>query len=164
MVDDPADYPYSSHRIYLGLDTATWVTSDFGLSLFSNDVVHARKAYQHFMARECDTTIENAVNPQDTRLIGDDRFIRTIPVIRQPPRGTMTLDQLATRLCREAALNVEIIRSSSCARQLTPVRLTLLQQALELRIATLTEVANFLNRDPSALSKMLKRYSLSETR
>lgn len=160
MIDDPADYPYSSHRIYLGLDAVPWVTSDFGLSLFSADLAAAREAYQHFMTQSCDTDIEAAVHPKDARILGDDHFISKIPLICQPPRSNMTLDELAANLCQEHhGMDVEFIRSSSRARCLTPIRLALLQQALQLRVATLTEVANFLNRDPSALAKLFNRHS-----
>jgi putative transposase len=163
MVDDPADYPYSSHLIYLGRDTASWVTSEFGLSLFSSDLHQARQSYQHFMSQSCNGDIENAVHPKDTRIMGDDHFINKIPVIRYQPPSNLTLDQLAARLCDELGnVDVEYIRSSSRARHLTPIRVALLQQAVQLRVATLTEVANFLHRDPSALSKLINRHSLAK--
>jgi hypothetical protein len=61
-------------------------------------------------------------------------------------------------------VSIDSIRSSSCARKLTPIRLNLLQQALDLRIATLSDVARFLHRDPSALSKLLNRAALVNTK
>jgi len=160
MVDDPADYPYSSHGIYLGRDTASWVTSEFGLSLFSSDLQQARLAYQQFISQSCDDAIEGAVHPIDSRIIGDDRFISKIPVVRYQPRSNLTLDQLAKKLCHEHDnIDVEYIRSGSRARHLTPTRVALLQHALQLRVATLTQVAVFLHRDPSALSTLLNHHA-----
>lgn len=150
---------YSSHRVYLGLDAATWVTSDFGLSLFSGDVGQARQAYQHFMAQSCDQDIEAAAHPEDSRIIGDDNFMRKIPAVRYQPRSNLTLEQLAAKLCLEHDIEVDSLRSSSRARRLTPIRVELTQQAVHLRVATLTEVAAFLHRDPSGLSKLINRLS-----
>jgi len=31
IVTDPADYPWSGHRAYLGLENTCWLTADFGL-------------------------------------------------------------------------------------------------------------------------------------
>jgi hypothetical protein len=42
IVTDPARYPWSSHRAYLGTDTPGWITTEFGLSLFSSDPQQAR--------------------------------------------------------------------------------------------------------------------------
>jgi len=159
MVDDPADYPYSSHRIYLGIDTATWITSDFGLSLFSNDLQLARQAYRHFMSQSCDHDVESAAHPEDSRVIGGDSFISNIPAVRYRPRSNIRLDDLAVRLCAEYGIDVEYLRSSSRARHLASIRVALAQQAVQLRVATLTQVAAFLHRDPSGLSKLINRQS-----
>ena len=47
---------------------------------------------------------------------------------------------------------MELLRSRSAARSLTPIRLQLLHEAVDQRVANLTEVARFLGRDSSALS------------
>jgi REP element-mobilizing transposase RayT len=41
IVADPADYPWSSHRTYLGTNPVRWVTTEFGLSLFCADRAQA---------------------------------------------------------------------------------------------------------------------------
>jgi hypothetical protein len=46
--------------------------------------------------------------------------------------------------------------SLSRARELTPIRLDFISQAIDLRIATLADLARFLHRDPSALSQLLR--------
>ena len=45
IVYDPADYRWSSHRAYLGLEHIEWLTTDFGLAFFGRDVDHARAEY-----------------------------------------------------------------------------------------------------------------------
>jgi hypothetical protein len=46
-------------------------------------------------------------------------------------------------------------------RSLSAPRLALVQAALDHRIATLAEVARFLNREPSTLARLLARHSPS---
>jgi REP element-mobilizing transposase RayT len=49
LVDDAEAYRWSSHRAYLGLENIPWLTTDFGLQMFSEDRRVARAAYLRFM-------------------------------------------------------------------------------------------------------------------
>ena len=80
-----------------------------------------------------------------------------IPIVLYRPRSLLTLEQLGDRICRQHGITVDRMRSPSRARQLTPIREEFITQAVDRRIATLSEVARFLHRDPSALSKLLAR-------
>ena len=53
---------------------------------------------------------------------------------------------------------MELLRSRSTARALTPIRLQLLHEAVDQRVANLTEVARFLGRDSSALCRLAARH------
>jgi putative transposase len=49
IVTDPALYPWSSHKLYLGIEALPWVTTEFGLSLFAADDQHSRLSYAEFV-------------------------------------------------------------------------------------------------------------------
>jgi putative transposase len=51
LVRDPADYPWSSHRAYLGLETLPWLTMTGVLALFAGEAAAARHAYREFILR-----------------------------------------------------------------------------------------------------------------
>jgi hypothetical protein len=70
-----------------------------------------------------------------------------------------TLQQLAERICLEHRISVDRLRSLSSARGLTQIRVDFITQAIDRCIATLAELARFLNRDPSALTKLLARHT-----
>lgn len=155
LVRDPADFPWSSHRAYLGTESLSWLTTDFGLALFSTDLLQARAAYSRFLnIPPRDDDLEDESHPKDRRVLGSDRFINSIPFVPYKPRSPLTLEQLSKRICAQHALSLQLVRSRSAARSLTPVRIEILEQAIDLRIATLTEVASYLNRNPSTLSKL----------
>jgi hypothetical protein len=94
----------------------------------------------------------------DSRILGTDRFIARLPFTPYKPRSPINLEQLATQIGALHGVTVDLICSRSSKRGPTPVPLQLLREAIEHRIATLTEVARFLGRDPSTLSKLADRY------
>jgi hypothetical protein len=104
------------------------------------------------------TDPDHDTHPEDTRVIGSDHFIQRIPFTPFKPRSAITLQQLAEQICHANGANVEPLRSPSRARQLAPIRAHLVTQAIEERIATLSEVARYLNRDPSALGRLVSRH------
>jgi REP element-mobilizing transposase RayT len=54
VVVDPADYPWSSHRSYLGLPGAPWVCTDLVFRLLGGDLLRALAAYRGLIvADEC---------------------------------------------------------------------------------------------------------------
>jgi hypothetical protein len=167
IVTDPAHYPWSSHGAYLGIDTLAWITTAFGLSLFSADAREARLSYAQFVLE--DATDDNFRPPAPG--IKADAAGPTGPLLASTPNATSfrpqrpaslpALQALAERICREHHVSLDRLRSLSRARALTPIRLDFITQAIDLRIASLTELARFLHRDPSALSRLLARRARS---
>jgi len=161
MVNDPSDYPWSSHRAYLGAESVSWLTTDFGLSLFSANLVQARIAYERFILQSRDEDYEDLElesHPDDSRILGTDQFIARIPRLPYKPRSLLTLNQLAESLCAEHHINTELLRSLSRARHLASIRVAFSTQAIERGIATLSEIARFMNRDHSSLCRLLARH------
>lgn len=161
IVDDPSDYAWSSHRAFLGAESIAWLTTDFGLSLFCDDLTRARIAYRRFISEPRDGKNEDrypASNPGDARVLGTDQFLATIPGTPCRPRSSLTLEQLAETICARHHINAALLRSPSRARHLSSIRALFTTQAIEQRIATLCETARFLNRDPSSVTRLLARH------
>jgi REP element-mobilizing transposase RayT len=160
IVSDPADYPWSSHRAYLGSEAISWLTTDFGLSLFSTDLLCARSAYKQFMWQSAgaNENLDEESHPQDSRVLGTDSFINNIPFIPYRPRSPLTLQQLAESICTQHSISIELLRSPSRARSIARIRILLVTQATDHRVATLCEVARYLHRDPSSQTKLIARH------
>lgn len=159
---DPGGYPWSSHCAYLGTRSIDWITTELGLSLLSADSQRARRIYARFIGRRqrCDEAdLDDRVHPDDRRVLGDDAFVERVNGRSSRPRKRISLDELCSRICSEHGIPVELLRSRSSRRSLTPIRLELLEQALTARIANLTEVASYLGRDPSTLCKLRARWT-----
>jgi len=79
IVDDPARYPWSSHRAYLGYYRPSILTTDWVLGLFDQERSRAVRGYAEFMAIDHQVSAELIEgNQRDERLIGDDAFIQRI--------------------------------------------------------------------------------------
>ena len=54
LTDDMLDYPWSSHRVYMGLESASWLTTAATLGLFARPGGDARLGYNRFMMQGVD--------------------------------------------------------------------------------------------------------------
>jgi hypothetical protein len=159
IVSDPTDYRWSSHQAYLGHVILPWLTTDFALSLFAADLDRARIAYRRFMSecRDDDFDVEAESHPQDSRILGSDRFIESLPFVPFKPRSALTLEQLAEQICAHAQVTSTQFRSLSRARSLTPLRVQFAQQAIDLRIATLSDVVKTSPSSRQLISRISRR-------
>ena len=161
MVSRADDYPWSSHRAYTGQARIAWLTVDFGLSLFGSTEESARRQYCSFMAQPSyasEDRIFEDTDPEDSRVLGSDRFIESLVLQSFKPRSSVSLNELAEGICTEHEVSTQLVRSSSRQRKLSAVRIAIAVRAIEERIATLVEVAAFLNREPASLSELLSRH------
>lgn len=163
IVTDPSHYPWSSHRAFLGIESVPWLTTEFGLSLFSKDVAQARIAYRGFIiaGSEHGKDLDPQSHPDDPRVLGTDTFIANIPVVPHRQRCPLTLEQFAVLVCGERRVSPELLRSPSRERHLASIRAVFAVQAIERHIGTQSEIARFLNRDASSLRKLLERHALT---
>jgi putative transposase len=162
IVEGPEDYLWSSHRAYLGQVTVPWLTTEFGLGLFSRSLASARQLYRQLMLQPCYASEERILSdthPDDPRVIGSDRFLASLPFQPMLPRSPLSLEELASEVCRRNGLAVENVRSSRRDTMLTDTRLEIARRAINGRIASLSQVARFLGRNRSSLSELLSRHA-----
>jgi len=161
MVDDPANYPWSSHHAYLGTRIEHWVTTDFALRMFHPDRVVAIDSYRHFIDREIGRESTSPLldrNAHDTRVLGGDDFLGKL--LNQPfkPKSRQNLTDLIVVACREFDVTPEVLLSPGKARHLAKARAWIAHQALTGRIASLSAVARILGRSESTIRQGLLHY------
>ncbi len=163
MVSDPADYPYSGHRAYLGMATVPWLTTDFALSLLGGELGRAREAYSLFVRAGIGIAGENWLtgHPEEPRILGDDQFLSRLSV-RMRPRVRQSLTELIDQVCLEYAISAAELTGPSRIRIHARARAVILDRALRLRIASLSEVARHFHRSSTTLSKSLLHHRAAE--
>jgi putative transposase len=76
LVDNPADYRWSSHRIYLGLEASELIDSNFVLAQFSQNYKQARHLYKEFiMEWISEGKKDEFFRVTDQRFLGDEKFV-----------------------------------------------------------------------------------------
>ena len=160
VVTDPASYCWSGHRAYLGLETVPWLTTDFTLSMLAHEPGLARSAYHRFVVAGIGVTVDPqlaAGNSKDSRILGDDQFLSRLPRALQL-RCHLTIQQLAERICQPHCIDPAELSSLSRRRQLSVLRSLVAHHALQLRIATLSDLARHFQRSASALRQSIDHH------
>jgi REP element-mobilizing transposase RayT len=164
LVTDPAEYPWSGHRAYLGLAAVPWLTTDFTLRLLGSNRARARRAYSRLMAAggdPDDSALFTRGMPGDSRVLGDDGFLARVTAspgrIRSSNAKRPTLEQLIVATAKASGCSAEAMASASKSRALTDARCLVLERALATGIASLSEIARRLNRSHSSLLEALQR-------
>lgn len=157
MVECVDDYPWSSHHSYLGSQTQPWVTTDFALRMFHVKRERAIAAYRCFIDERGSTASPlRDCNPNDARVLGDDRFLARLLNDSWRPRSRKTLNELIDEACQRFSVTVQSLQSPSRQRQITRARAWIAYQAINLRIASLAQVARTFNRNEASLRESVK--------
>jgi putative transposase len=160
MVEDPADFPWSGHRAFLGLASVPWLTTDFSLSLFSTELNRAREAYRLFVKAGIGNEDDDdwlTGRPEDPRILGDDRFLAGLSGLPKP-RSPLTLDALIEQICQQESVTPTALLAPGRSRQYSRLRALALHHALLLRVATLSDLSRHFHRSTSTLSESLQYY------
>jgi hypothetical protein len=80
-----------------------------------------------------------------------------LPTPRVKPRSRLTLAELVEQVCMQRSVTVESVKSPLKLPHLVRVRAEIARRAVDERVASLREVARYLDRWPSAISYLLKR-------
>jgi len=161
LVTDPAAYPWSSHRIYLGLAQRDWVTTEFTLGLLGNHPGHSAARYRELMesSEPCQWGKGELVPHRDEpQILGSDDFVARIRSLECRTRSNRRLDDLI-RLCSERFLVTPAsLASRSRTTNLANARAWIGHEALAGRIASTSEVARRLGRSEGAIRYLMQHH------
>jgi len=161
MVKVAEQYPWSSHRAYLGRTVVSWLTLDTTLNHFARgQKARAREAYSRFVdADVAATEITRFENPRShPQIAGSQAFIESVLGRHPQPQPYESLDHVIESVVRSLRVTREDVLSMSRERRLSLARAVIAWRATRSGVATLTEVARLLHRDPSTLSVAIRRY------
>ena len=137
-----------------------WLTTDWVLSQLADRLGVARKRYQEFVFEGMKEGHREEFHrgKGDAAILGDDRFTEKV-LHRNPdsiPRQ-MPLNQLVARVGEEYGLGGEQLAGVNRNRMAAEARAVIGYLSMQMRCATLTEVARRFGRDVTTLSKGVRR-------
>ncbi|PJB95776.1 MAG: transposase [Nitrospirae bacterium CG_4_9_14_0_8_um_filter_70_14] len=162
LVADPAEYPWSGHRAYLGMETLPWLHTEWVLGQFAKRLATSRKRYAAFVA----AGMAEGHRPEfhggddDGRVLGEESFLAQVleaPLAPPPPDLAAILDYV----CPRYETNVDALGKPSRTHHLAEARGVIGWLAMHTGAATLTEVARRFHRDLATLSQAVRRIDLA---
>ncbi len=161
LCERPEAWRWSGHRAYLGRAAAPWLTTDWVLSLLAPREGDARAAYRAFVADgmgEGRRVEFHAGNGGGGRLLGDDAFVaRALAEAGQAPAQPPPLDAILAAVADTYGVDVAALAGPGRTRRLSQARGLAGLLARETGAAPLGDLAARFGRDPSSLSRALRR-------
>ena len=78
IVRQPEEYEWSSHREYLGMNKKGVVDTERLLGMFSEDLKRGRRLYREYMRKEEKASKEDFYRTVDQRVLGDEAFVERV--------------------------------------------------------------------------------------
>jgi hypothetical protein len=161
LSSDPGSYPCTSHVAYLGRTEMPWLTTRTAMRMMNG--CDQNSEYAEFMAiapSPEDLTLFEHGSKHDARIVASTEFLEHLPRHLRVYRSKLTLEQIIQTVTCRLGVDREHVLSNSRQREVTLARALIAWYATERRVATLSEVARYLRRDPSTLSVAVSRYRL----
>ena len=160
IVDDLADYRWTSHRAYLGEYKPGWLSVDWVLSTFADKESDARQKYCEFMLHSDNAELTRLLRiggKSDSRMLIDDGFASNACEESTRKLAPKSIDQIINRICAVHGTNEVEISSKSRARSNARIRAEIAMAAIDTNAATLATVARRFGRSESVLSRSIAR-------
>lgn len=161
LVQSPDEYSHSSHRAYLGAVHVPWLDTRTVLRLLDS-CDEDRVAYRKFMSLPpAPQVVElfKGVGPNTQSTLGNPEVVEEVTHrASRSRRSRMTLDQISYYVCCLLEVSREEILSISRVRKFVLARAVIAWHADRRGVATRAEVARYLGRGDSNLSKRISHY------
>jgi len=161
LVADALEYENSSHGAYLAPDRAPdWLCVDSGLKFFGPTETAAQARYLHFMGETvADESLDmlRKGNLQG-RILGDDDFVRKVmDTVGESQVSELGLKTLTRVVAEKLDLPPHHITSGSRNRSYAEARAIIALLAIDYTTHGLNDVADFLGRDITTMSKQVTK-------
>lgn len=161
LVDDPAEYGWSSHPCYLGAEILPWLTSDWVLNQFADTRLQARQSYLKFLR---DGYADNnrrdfSQGSFEGRLLGSDQFVeQSLVRAQQVYRRPITLGQVIDVVCDHYQIDAEKLSAPGRQKPVPQARAMAAWLVRQSGCLQMTDLGVIFQRDPGGLSQAARRF------
>lgn len=159
------DYQWSSHQTYIGNRIYHFIDDLFVLSLFDSKITKARQRYLQFVYEIDEDLSSRLYQP----ILGDDAFINEIQrkykaeaPIEKETSLSMPLSQIAETVAKILNIELKLVTITSKDRRSSLARGIISHIAIDSFNVPLKDVADYLHRDPSSVSRICHKIRLSK--
>ena len=159
LVKYPEEYLWASHRAYMMSDEFTWLTKDCLLRCFDDNRHEAIALYHEYILKGIgmQSNLDFKVGLQEG-ILGDEEFIdEIIENIDLMPKRKIELSDLVTKACERYHLTENDLCAPGKHQMPSQVRALLALAVRERSNLPLEQLARFLKREASGLTKLANR-------
>ncbi|HET6630638.1 MAG TPA: transposase [Woeseiaceae bacterium] len=163
LAANAADYRWSSHQTFVGARAEPWVTTEFLLGMFNVQADVAVSAYRR-LVEGCTNGFDVADDPlgkrnaADPRVLGDDEFVAKLHGRSCRPEPRKSLRDIIDEATDRFSIPVQALYSTSRAHGVAKARAWIAFQAVNLKVATMSDVARQFGRTEGALRHAARRH------
>ena len=158
LVHSPGEFAQSSHNAYVGVADVQWLNTRAALRSLNDNIPGGYVELMSAPPSTQEIRLFEKGGPNDLRVIGGSQFLANLPRRSRTYRSKVTLEQIIYTVTSALGVEREHVLSASRKRELAMARALIAWFATERHVATLSEVARQLRRDPSTLSVAISRY------
>ncbi len=167
LVEDPADFAWSSHRAYLGLEENRVIDTEFFLGQLSKNKIDAVQLYENLIQEYMNRgKMDKFYELRDQRVLGSEEFFDD--VMQKAARKVGNLDGiLRDKGLKDIAMAIMVLTGITTAElqgvqrepRITRARALFIQLAMIFADVKRNDIADFLNRGSTALSYIERKIS-----
>ena len=156
LVKDPAEYKWSSHRIYLGIEESDFVDCDFVLAQFAKTRKRAIKLYKEFVMEWIgEGKKEEFYRTVDQRFLGREGFVEEVKKkigeeLRREENilKNKTFEEIAEGVKQVTGVNLDLLHSRRRKSVIVEARSLFVRLALMYSNYKRKEIAEYLGKVP----------------
>jgi putative transposase len=158
LAADPADYPWSGHRAYLGLERVPWLTTARVYERIGGGSEPPAARYAAFMAAAVDDGKGLEGTAAGGRIPGGRDFVQAaLGAAAEPTPVRARLASIVTAVCAARRLSWDELRAPERGHRASAARALVAYLAVETGAAPLARVARLFGRDLATLSHAASR-------
>lgn len=156
----PQSYRWSSYCSYLALNEITWLTQTHVLKKFGRIDLEARQAIVKHTSETIDAELDISIVREATQIgiFGSEEFVKEVGELKNPSTSIeIKIEDLIAAAQAEFEFKISEITSDCREKRLVDIRSILALAVQKVSGLYLQELARYLNRDSSTLSRLVKR-------
>ena len=156
----PDDYPWSSHRAYIGREAIPWLTTEWVLAFLDNDARSAGQRYEQFVLDGVGEQRRKEFHSGvcEGRILGDDTFAdEALALADEPHSRAYGLPEVTGAVCRVYGITEEQLQAPGKVRMCSEARAVAALLVLESPALSLTVLGACLRRDIASLGRAARR-------
>lgn len=149
------DFRWSSHAEYLNGKGPEWLDTEQALSHFGSTNRTAVTAFKKFVlaGKSAPELVELSRGNEGGRLLGDKKFLKKVLKPIHKKASTVSLAQIVRYVCQQEKIKEAELKTPSRSRRISRMRQLITCIAMDLEVASLTDMAKRYNRDLTTMSR-----------